>query len=219
MQRIEPGVHAPKNGKSTALLLVLALVGCGSQESAAPSSLEFASADRGAATRQHFAPDSLTNRLMALDSAVSRWQGATDLTSAYEAAEEARNLVVGPAGPYYADSDGDRRISGASSIGILPGLKGEAGLASLKDGPCIVADVLGGSWRKPADRWATLETAISRWTPARNTFPNLPSHVQRVVGWASLALNAKNVTDAREYAHHARLHVDVAIKAVTQCQR
>lgn len=220
MRRIMPGAHALKTCRSIALLVMpLSFVGCGSPKNAAQNSLAFTSDSRGAATRQRSLPNSLDDQVMALDSAVSRWQRAPDLTSAHQAAEEARNLIVGPAGPYYGDADGDGIISGANSVGILPGRKGEAGLASSKHNPCVVADVLGGSWRNPAERWATLETAISRWTSVGNTFPYLPSHLQRVVGWASLALKARSLVAAREYAKHAHLHVNVAMKAVTQCQR
>ena len=219
MQRSLAGAPAPKIGKRMALLVIpLAFVGCGSPENAGQSSLEFTSANREAA-KGELLPNNLKQRLVALDSAVSRWQRAPDLVSAHETAEEARNLVVGAAGPYYGDADGDGTISGASSVGILPGQKGQAGLATSNDGPCVVADVLGGSWVEPADRWAKLDKAITQWTSSRNTFPSLPSHIQRVVGWASLALKAEDVREAREYAGHARLHVDVAIEAVTQCRR
>ena len=207
-----------KASQAMALLIMpFALVACGAPESA-QNTLSLAPANSGVAPRQRVVSDSLAARLLSLDSAVSRWQRAPDLNSARRAAEEARNVIVGAAGPYYGDGNEDGRISGANSVGILPGLRGEAGLASPDDGPCVVAHVLGGSWQNPAQRWATLETAISRWTSVRNPFPYLPSHIQRVVGWASLALKARDVTEAREYARHARLHVDVALKAVTQCE-
>lgn len=219
MQRSLPGAPAPKIKRMALLVMPLAFVGCGSPDNHGQSSLEFTSANRGPAKGETSLPTNLKQRLLALDSAVSRWQRAPDVASAHETAEEARNLIVGAAGPYYGDADGDGTISGANSVGILPGQKGEAGLATSKNGPCVVADVLGGSWLQPADRWAKLETAITRWTSSRNTFPSLPSHLQRVVGWASLALKAEDVGEAREYARHARLHVDVAIEAVTQCRR
>ncbi len=76
----------------------------------------------------------LALRLAEIDGAVRRWRRAPDLRVAHAAAEEARNLVVGPAGPYYGDADRDGAVAGASSIGLLPGLAGEAGLAQAADG-------------------------------------------------------------------------------------
>ena len=68
-----------------------------------------------------------------------------------------------------------------------------------------------------AARWSSLESAIAAWTPSNNTFPALPSHPQRIVGWASLALATAELAAALEYGGHASLHVDVARRAVTDC--
>jgi hypothetical protein len=191
--------------RSTALaaiaLAVLAVVGCGSaaQSSGASSPPEsIATAD----------PGLLDARLNAIDGAVGRWRSATDLATAQRAAEEARNLVVGPHGPTYGD---------ASAIGLLPGLGGEPGLATAATGPCVERDVLGGSWADPAARWSILEAAISAWTPSNNTFPGLPSHPQRIVGWATLSLATAELPTALEYGGHAQLHVDAALRAVSDC--
>jgi hypothetical protein len=162
-------------------------------------------------------PGLLQERLIVIDGAVERWQSATDLATAHRAAEEARNLVVGPRGPSYGDADGDGTVGGASAIGLLPGVGGEPGLATAAAGPCVERDVLGGSWADPAARWSMLETAIAAWAPSNNTFPALASHPQRIVGWASLALAAADVPTALEYGGHARLHIDVALRAVNDC--
>ena len=160
----------------------------------------------------------LAARLVAIDGAVGRWRTAPDLRSAHAAAEEARNLVVGPAGPYYGDADQDGATEGASNIGLLPGLAGQAALTQSGQGACIDRDILGGSWEKPAQRWSILAAAIKAWSPSNNTFPTLPSHPQRIIGWATLTLSSKRLASAREYAGHAQLHVDVARAALTACK-
>ncbi len=160
---------------------------------------------------------SINHRLLVIDDAVDRWRSAADLATAHRAAEEARNLVVGPRGPSYGDADGDGTVGGASAIGLLPGPGGEPGLATAGAGPCVERDVLGGSWADPAARWSILESAVAAWTPSHNTFPALPSHPQRIVGWASLALAAADHAPAVEYGGHARLHVDVALRALDDC--
>ena len=200
-----------------ALLAALTLVACGSPEATrdpAPSG----PAHRVPAKPQRTSTESLMTRLEALDRAVRRWQAASTLRAAHEAAEEARNLVVGSSGPYYGDANRDGRTAGASIFGILPGLKGEESLARSDDNACVVSDVLGGSWQEPVKRWSELQNAISRWTVTANTFPSLPSHAQRVVGWATLTLNSQSLAEAREYARHARLHVDISVRAANSCR-
>lgn len=160
----------------------------------------------------------LAARLAAIDGAVGRWRTAPDLRTAHAAAEEARNLVVGPTGPYYGDADQDTAIAGASNVGLLPGLGGQAALAQPGQGACVDRDILGGNWGKPAQRWSILAAAIKAWSPSNNTFPNLPSHPQRIVGWATLTLSSKQLATAREYGGHAQLHVDVARAALTACK-
>jgi len=159
----------------------------------------------------------LVERLDAIDAAVGRWRSADSLVVAQRAAEEARNLVVGPAGPFYGDADGDGTIGGASPVGVLPGTGGESGLATDDPGACVVRDVLGGDWSDPAGRWAILEAAIDAWSPSNNPFPTLPSHPQRIVGWATLTLRATDLADALEFGGHAKLHVDVSLRAIKDC--
>lgn len=198
-----------------ALVLMVTLVACGAglpgtqrpSASPAPSTTAAPVVDSAA----------LEGRLTAIDDAVNRWRAASDLASARRAAEEARNLVVGPAGPGYGDVDGDGTIEGATDIGLLPGLGGEQGLATAGAGSCVVRDVLGGSWDDPAQRWSIMETAIEDWSTRNNTFPSLPSHPQRIVGWATLALAAPDLATLLEYGGHAHLHIDVAMQAATSC--
>lgn len=199
-------------------IATVVLVGCstagqtpGTPGSAAPGSSTSA-ASGPTADAGH-----LETRLKAIGDAVDRWRTATDLPTARRAAEEARNLIVGPKGPLYGDADRDGTVAGASEIGLLPGLAGEAGLATAAAGVCVERDVLGGSWADPAARWAKLEAAISAWTPSNNTFPAFPSHPQRVIGWATLTLAAANLATAHEYGGHARLHADIALRALTDC--
>lgn len=207
--------------------LVTALGACSSSQPSRQSSVEVAQTEAGqlgqaaplaASAPEPSAPDSLSTRLAAVDHAVSRWARASTLSAAKDAAEGARNLIVGASGPSYGDANGDGRIAGAAHVGLLPGLNGEMGLAGSNDNACVIADVLGGSWRQPAKRWSQLESAIAGWRPARNTFPSLPSHPQRVVGWASLTLKADSLAEAHEYARHARLHVDISLRALTSCR-
>lgn len=192
-------------------LAAFVVVGCGSTgelpATANPARGSIASAD----------PGQPVARLSAIDGAVGRWRSATDLATARRSAEEASNLVVGPHGPSYGDSDRDGTVGGASAIGLLPGLGGEPGLATAAAGPCVERDVLGGSWADPAARWSSLESAIAAWTPSNNTFPALPSHPQRLVGWATLSLATAELATALEYGGHAQLHIDVAMQAVTDC--
>jgi hypothetical protein len=156
-------------------------------------------------------------RLDGIQAAIDQWRDAPDLAAARRAAEAARNLVVGPAGPFYGDADGDGTIGGSSEIGILPGLHGEAGLADPALGSCLSADVLGGDWTDAAARWATLQVAIDAWRPANNTFPDLPSHPQRLVGWATLTLATDSLETAHEFAGHAALHAQISRAAVLAC--
>ena len=201
------------------LLIPMMLATCGAPEPATADLAAVRSAKTVPAELQQYSEETLRTRLAAVDRAVSRWQAASTLRMAHEAAEEARNLIVGSAGPFYGDANKDGRIAGKSVVGVLPGLKGEAGLASPNDNACVVADILGGSWREPAKRWFQFQSALSRWTTRRNTFPSLPSHAQRVVGWASLTLKSTSLVEAREYANHARLHIDIAVRAINSCRR
>ena len=195
------------------------LATCGSPESVKSDLAAVGRAEPAPAGLQQPGTETLSTRLVALDRAVSRWQTASTLRVAQEAAEEARNLIVGASGPFYGDANGNGQIAGASVIGVLPAVKGGASLASPNDNACVVADILGGSWRDPAKRWSQFQSTLSRWTISRNTFPSLPSHAQRVVGWASLTLKSDSPVEAREYAKHARLHVDIALRALNSCRR
>ncbi|MCJ7711877.1 MAG: hypothetical protein MUQ32_13725, partial [Chloroflexi bacterium] len=95
---------------------------------------------------------------------------------------------------------------------------GQPGLATEADGACAVRDISGGSWADPTVRWTTLEEAIKAWSQSNNTFPSLPSHPQRIVGWSTLALNTDDLATALEYGGHARLHIDISMSAAVDCR-
>ena len=158
----------------------------------------------------------VAERLGAIDAAVATWRSAEALEDAIAAAEVAANLVLGPNGPGYGDRDGDGVIGGETDIGLLPGIDGTpAGLASsLASNTCIEADVLGGSWTNPAQRWDEMLTAIDEWRPDRNTMPSLASHPMRIVGWSTFSRDSQSLDLAHEYAGHAKLHVAVSLRAL-----
>ncbi|MDY7103096.1 MAG: hypothetical protein S0880_18090 [Actinomycetota bacterium] len=156
-------------------------------------------------------------RLEAIEGAALRWQDAATVVDARSAAEAARNLVVGPDVDRYGDGDGDREVSGAVEIGLLPGQSGEPGLVSEVADECLEPDVLGGSWDDPAARWDELTQVLDAWSPTSNTMPRLASHPMRIVGWATLAIETDDLAEAQEYAGHALLHVDVSVDAVADC--
>lgn len=159
-------------------------------------------------------------RIDAISAAVEGWGDATTLAEAKADAEAALNLVVGPNGPGYGDSDGDGVIQGETERGLLPGLMGEEGLAQSEPiNECVEADVLGGSWDDPAARWAAAQGVYDAWTPSNNTMPSLPSHPQRIVGWATLTLATGSLDEAHEFAGHAQIHVDVTRDAFDSCTR
>lgn len=160
----------------------------------------------------------LEARVDAIDAAIAEWRGARTLAAAKAGAEKARNLVTGPAGPAYGDVDRDGTLGGEVDSGLLPGLGGEAGLASARPNPCVIADVLGGDFSEASARWATMDRAIANWRTGNNTFPSLPSHPQRIVGWATLTLQRANLAQAKNYAGHAQLHADKTRAAITRCK-
>lgn len=174
-------------------------------------------ADAGAGADPSVIPDDIASRLDALDEAVAGWRTADDVAMAWKHAEAARNLIVGPDGPFYGDADGDGTVEGASEAGLLPGLGGEAGRAQPPANACVERDVLGGDWDDPQDRWDEFSATLAEWAPGNNTMPQLASHPQRVVGWATLTLDAESLDAAREYAGHAQLHVDITRSAYISC--
>ncbi|MEA1903985.1 MAG: hypothetical protein U9N56_10700 [Actinomycetota bacterium] len=159
---------------------------------------------------------SFSERIGVIDEAVAVWRGSISVEEAHMAAETAANLVVGPNGPGYGDRNGDGVISGESTVGVLPGLDGTpAGLATpLAANECVARDVLGGTWTDPGAEWEAMLTAIDEWLPNNNTMPTLPSHPMRIVGWATFTLGSDSLDEAHEYAGHAKLHVDIALRAL-----
>lgn len=158
----------------------------------------------------------LADRLALIDETVEAWAQAETIEDAHRLAETAANLVVGPGGPQYGDRDGDGKLDGASSDGLLPGLGGSPpGLAIwAESNTCVERDVLGGSWDDPDARWQTMIDAIEAWEPGNNTMPTLPSHPMRVVGWATFTIGTDSLELAHEFAGHARLHSGLSLKAL-----
>jgi hypothetical protein len=202
-----------------ARLVVAALVaipliaaGCASD----PVSTTAAPTTESAPTPNEVGLGDVADRLDEISAAVAAWSAATDIAAAHHAAEEARNLIVGEAGPYFGDADGDGVVAGASPNGLLPGLDGTSGIAPLSLA-CLERDVLGGEWDDPIQRWQILDDAIAAWASTNNTFPSLPSHPMRVIGWATLTLASDNLETARQFAGHARLHVDISLRALNGC--
>ncbi|TDW31168.1 hypothetical protein EDD25_2966 [Cryobacterium psychrophilum] len=159
---------------------------------------------------------SLENRLETIDAAVAQWRTASSLKAAHTAAEGAANLVVGRNGPGYGDRNGDGVIGGETVAGVLPGRDGTpAGLdTALASNRCVVNDVLGGARTDPAREWGQMLSTIDLWRPANNTMPSLGSHPMRIVGWATFTLESDSLDDVHEYAGHAKLHVDVSVRAL-----
>jgi len=162
-------------------------------------------------------PPEIAERFDEIDAAVGGWSSAADLAEAQRHAEAARNLVVGPDGPVYGDATADGTVDGATEVGLLPGLTGAAGLAQPPVNACVERDVLGGSWDDPQARWDGFDAVLASWRPDANTMPQLASHPLRVVGWATLTLEADTLDVARGYAGHARLHVDISRSAYDAC--
>jgi len=150
---------------------------------------------------------------------VDAWGTSSTLDEARDHAEAAANMVVGPGGLGYGDRDGNGSIAGEVGEGLLPGPAGEpVGLVLATTGTleCVNKDVLGGDWGDPAARWALLADAIDQWGPGNNTFPGLPAHPMRIVGWATLTQTG-SFEEAIEYAGHADLHVDISRDAFNNC--
>ncbi len=153
------------------------------------------------------------DRAAAVQAAVRRWARATTLPAAQAAAEDARNLVTGPHAPGAGDADEDGRLRRVA-VGLLPGEDGSPGLAASPATGCVQRNVLGGSWADPKARWSALTRRIDAWRPDHNTFPALPSHAQRVVGWATLTLRTPSLADAVQYAGHATGHARVVRRSL-----
>ena len=187
-----------------AVLAVALLAGCGATDDAPGSKSSRSAAQKLALTRA----DEVVL-------AVDRWARAQTLSSARSAAARAGLLVTGPNVAAFqmpgADADAAR-----VSTGLLPGDDGSRGLASALATGCVEADVLGGSWANPRERWRELTRRIEDWRPDNNTFPKLRSHAQRVVGWATLTLNTSSLADAVEYSGHAAGHARVVRDALRQ---
>lgn len=150
---------------SAAIVALLALItACGATNSSpitASSSLSPGATD-----------SALVDRTDDIEAAIESWRGASTIADAHAAAEQARNLVVGPNGPEYADADGNGRIDGGSQIGMLAGLAGEVGLAQTPPvNACVTADVLADAWDDPQARWGQALNAVHDWSAINQHVP------------------------------------------------
>lgn len=190
--------------------LALGASSCGSNGDPAGASRDKPATAAEGAERERMAA---VRRSGAIEAAVAQWGRATSLGRAKAAAEEARNLITGPRVQGASDADGDGRVKRVRA-GLLPGEDGSPGLATPVRGACVSRDVLGGSWERPRERWAELLRLIRDWSPSNNRFPELASHAQRTVGWATLTLGAGSIEEAREYAGHASGHAAIVTQAL-----
>ena len=184
----------------------------GSETTASESAASETSASEGAADSS-----AIADRLDAIQVAIDDWAGAETIEEAHVAAETAHNLVSGTETLGAGDRDGDGTVGGDVDAGLLPAQDGSTGLVADLPEECDLVDVLGGDWSDPEQRWETVQTAIEEWAPTNNTFPDLPSHPQRIVGWATLTLRSDDLDEAHEYSGHAQLHLDVARDAIEAC--
>ncbi len=185
--------------RRTALLAIIAAVllavaGCGSSEDDAAV----------AGAGDDSTPAAALDRARTIERDVASWAAAAGLADVHRDAARVRALV---GGPRFA-SDGDQIAEG-----LLPGPAGEPGLAEDRDG-CAGRVVVTGDWSDPAGRWRSLERLIGTWSPQNNPFPTLPSHAERVFGWATLATHAHSLSEAREYAGHASGHAAIVTEAL-----
>lgn len=197
-----PPPRLPTALVAVAAALALLAAGCGDDGDAGP-------------TRAQPAHAAALERARAVEAAVADWAASGTLDEARAAAEHARNLITGPRVRGAGDADGNGRVREVR-IGLLPGEDGTPGLATALARGCPLQDVLGGSWADPTARWDELFVRIEEWTPSNNRFPELPSHAQRVVGWASLTLAATSLAEAREHSGHAAAHARLVTDAIRE---
>lgn len=205
--------------KYCALVLILIVSACGStsDDASAPSAAPTEESETESPAVE--TPDTPGARLDQISAEVDAWAASTTLREARAHAEAAANMIVGEGGLDYGDRNGDGDVDGAVEVGFLPGPEGSPGglvLDTYGDAECVTADVLGGSWEDPVERWTLLDDVIIAWAPDNNPFPSLPSHPMRIVGWASLSQDASLET-AIEYAGHAALHVDISRDGLAAC--
>lgn len=155
-------------------------------------------------------------RLDELQSQVNVWADGDDFATVRASSGRVLALVTGIGSPRVGGAGAGGTETGALSQGLLPGEDGTASIAEALEN-CAGPDLFGGSWENPAERWATFDEVFARWSPTDNTFPTLPSHAQRIVGWAMLAAESDDLDDALTYASHAQIHVDAVRDAVRVC--
>lgn len=74
--------------------------------------------------------------------------------------------------------------------------------------------MLGGIGDDPEAEWGAMRDAIDAWRPDHNTMPTPASHPMGVVSWVTFTLEFESIDEVHEYASHAKLHVDVSVRAI-----
>lgn len=75
---------------------------------------------------------------------------------------------------------------------------------------------LGGlqAWTRPGDRFDQWRAVVAAWRPDRNTMPELPSHLLRALGWATLVGRTDDLGTARGLAGiHGVIHTGLVLAA------
>lgn len=75
---------------------------------------------------------------------------------------------------------------------------------------------LGGlaTWSRPRERYDQWRDVLAAWRPDRNTMPQLPSHLLRSLGWATLVARSDDLGTARGLAAaHGVIHTGLVLDA------
>lgn len=75
---------------------------------------------------------------------------------------------------------------------------------------------LGGlaTWSRPRERYDQWRAVLAAWRPDRNTMPQLPSHLLRALGWATLVARSDDLSAARGLASaHGVIHTGLVLDA------
>jgi len=75
---------------------------------------------------------------------------------------------------------------------------------------------LGGlaTWSRPRERYDQWRAVLAAWRPDRNTMPQLPSHLLRALGWATLVARSYDLGAARGLASaHGVIHTGLVLDA------
>lgn len=70
------------------------------------------------------------------------------------------------------------------------------------------------AWTRPRDRFDQWRAVVAAWRPDRNTMPELPSHLLRALGWATLVRRADDLGTAHDLAGiHGVIHTGLVLGA------